>query len=387
MQAGRIDLFFSALKCGLLALRLKPASLPDQLALDQSGGALVSPGQCDLDSATPRVIGQPAVGAMQYQKAAKLQMAAGSGKHEGRAPGSVTTIKGCPTTELHFHPCRNACSYRQPEKRAQLWTSIRRCSMRRHTHGWQVRKVVTYCKRRLSRQPDGEPQPCESAPSRLLPYHMRNMMKKQTVGVVHLERAQPSATSLGARDLGLRRHRGDIISPEKRSALMSRIRGRDTGPEREVGLMLAKGGFFHETQARDLPGRPDFVMREVRLVVLVDGDFWLGWRFAMFFDYLSERCDDKISMIRQRDARNIRLLRRGGWKVVKLWEHEVEADPEGCASRIKKAWFGQLRAAGLQECLHPSGSNPGPPLASDASQVLSSESDPCLVSEYAERRA
>lgn len=141
-----------------------------------------------------------------------------------------------------------------------------------------------------------------------------------------------------------RRHRGDIMSPEKRSAVMSRIRGRDTGPERAVGMMLAKGGFFHETQARDLPGRPDFVMRDVRLVVLVDGDFWHGWRFNLWRDKLSLKWEAKIAQNRKRDARNLRLLRQQGWKVIRLWEHEVVAAPLICASRIKTAWFRQAEA-------------------------------------------
>lgn len=125
---------------------------------------------------------------------------------------------------------------------------------------------------------------------------------------------------------------------------MSRIRGRDTGPERAVAMMLAKGGFFHETQARDLPGRPDFVMRDVRLVILVDGDFWHGWRFNLWRDKLSPKWEEKIAANRKRDARNIRLLRQGGWMVVKLWEHQVTHDPEVCARRIKAAWFRQARA-------------------------------------------
>lgn len=140
---------------------------------------------------------------------------------------------------------------------------------------------------------------------------------------------------------GVRRHRGDIMTPEKRSALMSRIRGRDTKPERTVAMMLARGGFFHETQARDLPGRPDFVMRDVRLVVMVDGDFWHGWRFASWRNKLSPDWEKKISANRARDARNLRSLRGQGWKVIKIWEHQVENDPDGCEIRIKRIWFVQ----------------------------------------------
>src|SRR4051812_2587594 len=50
-----------------------------------------------------------------------------------------------------------------------------------------------------------------------------------------------------------RRHRGDIMSPSKRSALMARIKGRDTGPERAMAEAMSKEGWAFECHARDLP--------------------------------------------------------------------------------------------------------------------------------------
>ena len=77
-----------------------------------------------------------------------------------------------------------------------------------------------------------------------------------------------------------RLHRGDIMSRETRSAVMSRIKGKDTKCELAVGALLSGAGFRFETHARDLPGRPDFVLRDERVAVFVDGDFWHGWRFG-----------------------------------------------------------------------------------------------------------
>lgn len=172
-----------------------------------------------------------------------------------------------------------------------------------------------------------------------------NMTKKQSATVISVTScdypSEPDQVS------GPRRHRGDIMTVEKRSALMSRIRGRDTKPEQAVAMMLARGGFFHETQARDLPGRPDFVMRDVRLAVMVDGDFWHGWRFATWRDKLSPAWEGKIAANRARDARNLRLLRRQGWKIIKLWEHQIQDDSAGCETRIKKIWFEQAVKLGV----------------------------------------
>lgn len=84
----------------------------------------------------------------------------------------------------------------------------------------------------------------------------------------------------------LRRHRGDIMSAEKRSAVMAKIKGRDTGPERIVAGLLRDAGLTFENHARDLPGRPDFVFRDRRVAVFVDCDFWHGWRFPVWRDKL-----------------------------------------------------------------------------------------------------
>jgi DNA mismatch endonuclease (patch repair protein) len=129
-----------------------------------------------------------------------------------------------------------------------------------------------------------------------------------------------------------RRHRGDI-----RSRVMARIRGRDTGPERTVAAGLAVLGLTYESHARDLPGRPDFVMRDIKLAIFVDGDFWHGWRFPTWRDKLSVAWEAKIETNRKRDARNFRRLRSAGWTVIRLWEHQLKRDAGRCLRRIAAA--------------------------------------------------
>ncbi len=132
------------------------------------------------------------------------------------------------------------------------------------------------------------------------------------------------------------------MSPEKRSAVMSRIKGRDTKPELAVAKMLEGLGVAYETHARDLPGRPDFVVREKRIAVLVDGDFWHGWRFADWRFKLSEKWELKIAANIRRDAKNRRALRVHGWTVVRLWEHQVTASPKRCRARLGLALASRL---------------------------------------------
>ena len=127
------------------------------------------------------------------------------------------------------------------------------------------------------------------------------------------------------------------MSPEKRSAVMAKIRGQDTGPERVVAALLRDAGLTFESHARDLPGRPDFVFRDRRVAVFVDGDFWHGWRFPVWRDKLSEAWEAKIGATRLRDRRKFQRLRRSGWRVVRIWEHQLARDPEGSLARVTKA--------------------------------------------------
>lgn len=132
-----------------------------------------------------------------------------------------------------------------------------------------------------------------------------------------------------------RRHRGDIMSPEKRSAVMSRIRGKDTGPELTLAAAMAEEGWKWESHTRDLPGRPDFVFRDAGVVVFVDGDFWHGWRFPQWRDKLSEKWEAKIEANRRRDIRNHRALRRAGWTVIRVWEHQIAKDLSKAIGRLR----------------------------------------------------
>ncbi len=140
------------------------------------------------------------------------------------------------------------------------------------------------------------------------------------------------------------KHRGDIMSVEKRSALMARIRSKNTGPEQAIGKELAKQRLRFESHPSDLPGCPDIVFRPSKVAIFVDGDFWHGWRFPLWQEKLSPKWQGKIAGNRARDCRNFRKLRRSGWKVVRIWEHQVEQDLLRCIERIM-AVVHQRRAA------------------------------------------
>jgi DNA mismatch endonuclease (patch repair protein) len=160
--------------------------------------------------------------------------------------------------------------------------------------------------------------------------------KTDPVAGNELHRLQEADQPNEQRSTPARRHRGDIMSPETRSRVMSRIRGRDTGPELVVAAGLTALGLSFESHARDLPGRPDFVFRDIKLAIFVDGDFWHGYRFADWRDKLSPAWELKIAGNRKRDTRNFRLLRTQGWKVMRFWEHQLERNAKACLRRVAK---------------------------------------------------
>jgi DNA mismatch endonuclease (patch repair protein) len=127
----------------------------------------------------------------------------------------------------------------------------------------------------------------------------------------------------------------DNLTPEQRSYTMSRIRGKDTAPELAIRRIAHQRGLRYRKHMGNLPGKPDLVFLGAKVAVFVDGDFWHGWRFPLWSPTLTPFWREKIEKNRRRDARNFRLLRRSGWWVVRIWEHQVERDPDACVDRIQ----------------------------------------------------
>ena len=115
---------------------------------------------------------------------------------------------------------------------------------------------------------------------------------------------------------------------------MSRIRGMDTSIEMAVRRELWRRGYRYRKNVMSLPGRPDVVFPGARVVVFVDGDFWHGYRYPAWKRKLSAYWDAKLRRNRARDQRNFAKLRRAGWRVLRVWEHDVKRDLGVCVDRI-----------------------------------------------------
>jgi DNA mismatch endonuclease, patch repair protein len=129
----------------------------------------------------------------------------------------------------------------------------------------------------------------------------------------------------------------DVMTVHQRSRVMSRNRGKDTSPERYLTHLLEAAGLRFVRHDASLHGKPDFVFQKAKVAVFVDGDFWHGWRFPVWKHRLAPFWHDKIAKNRARDQRNFRKLRREGWTVMRLWEHQVEEDLLACVRRVADA--------------------------------------------------
>jgi len=130
----------------------------------------------------------------------------------------------------------------------------------------------------------------------------------------------------------------DVLTPQQRSFNMSRIRNRNTRPEMIVRSIVHRLGYRYRLHKKDLPGKPDVVLVRHRKIIDVHGcffhmhtckygrvvpvtnaEFWKTKRLSNF----------------ERDRRNLRTLKREGWRVMTVWECETK-DSKRLAKRLEK---------------------------------------------------
>lgn len=128
----------------------------------------------------------------------------------------------------------------------------------------------------------------------------------------------------------------DFLTPAQRSKLMSRVGQKDTDIEKVVRSELHKRGLRFRKNVRKLPGSPDIVFPKNKLAVFIDGDFWHGYRLPCWEHKLAAFWKKKINDNRKRDQRNFRKLKRMGWSVIRLWQHQIEKDLPNCINKITR---------------------------------------------------
>ena len=123
----------------------------------------------------------------------------------------------------------------------------------------------------------------------------------------------------------------DVMDAGKRSALMSRIRGKNTAPELHVRRGLWRAGFRYRLHSIGLKGKPDIVLRRWNAAVFVHGCFWHHHDQCKLAKLPSTRSgfwSEKLLGNRTRDERAVQMLRSQGWRVAVVWECAIRAAPE-----------------------------------------------------------
>lgn len=118
----------------------------------------------------------------------------------------------------------------------------------------------------------------------------------------------------------------DIFSVEKRSEVMSRVKGKDTKPELSVRRYLHARGLRYRLHSKGLPGKPDIVFPTRRVAVFIHGCFWhghAGCKRATIPATRSEFWQAKIGANKERDINTVARLEAAGWTVVILWQCEI----------------------------------------------------------------
>ncbi|MGD2131347.1 MAG: very short patch repair endonuclease [Maricaulaceae bacterium] len=121
----------------------------------------------------------------------------------------------------------------------------------------------------------------------------------------------------------------DVFTPAQRSAVMARVKSKNTKPEMLVRRAAHALGYRFRLHRKDLPGAPDLVFASRRAVIFVHGCFWHGHdcaRGARMPKANAAYWRAKIARNRARDAASTQALEADGWRVLTVWECELKRD-------------------------------------------------------------
>lgn len=131
--------------------------------------------------------------------------------------------------------------------------------------------------------------------------------------------------------------KGGFYTNKRNSALMKRIKGKNTACEIELRKIIWHLGYRYRKNVKNIPGKPDLVFKGKKVAVFIDGDFWHGYNWETKKNNIRSNRDywiPKIERNIQRDREVTAKLKSLGWQVFRLWEHEVKNDIKKSVQRI-----------------------------------------------------
>ncbi len=131
----------------------------------------------------------------------------------------------------------------------------------------------------------------------------------------------------------------DNLSIEKRQKIMSSIKGKDTKPELTLRGLLWACGKRYRIHDKSVPGRPDISNKSKKIAVFVDGCFW----HACGLCYREPQTNtifwrNKIIRNKARRDEVRHILTEKGWKVVEIWEHEINNDKQAVLLQLLESF-------------------------------------------------
>ena len=133
----------------------------------------------------------------------------------------------------------------------------------------------------------------------------------------------------------------DVFTKNKRSEIMSRIRAKNTKLEKDFLKKLS--GLFHKVGYRyrkhylGLPGKPDIAFPARKIAVFIDGCFWHGCRLHSRVPLSNiSYWKKKLKRNQLHDKEMNRAIRKRGWRVVRIWEHQAKKKPEQAIGKIMR---------------------------------------------------
>lgn len=128
----------------------------------------------------------------------------------------------------------------------------------------------------------------------------------------------------------------DLLSGNERSELMSKIRSKGTKLEQSFIKILRKNTRKKfKTNVTSIKGKPDIVFLSDKICIFLDSDFWHGWYYPRWKHLLKNNFwRAKIENNRKRDKKTTIYLRKRGWKVLRIWEHEMKINFLNTVERV-----------------------------------------------------
>jgi DNA mismatch endonuclease (patch repair protein) len=118
---------------------------------------------------------------------------------------------------------------------------------------------------------------------------------------------------------------------------MSKIRSKNTNPEKRLFTEL-KALDIKYSKYRKMYGKPDISFPNEKVAVFVDGDFWHGYNWKVKKKIPPKGYwQNKIKKNILRDRKVNSKLSELGWKVIRIWEHDIREDTSACVAKIVKA--------------------------------------------------